>query len=272
MEPNIESYLCDLCHQEFPTERIRNQHRGTAHPVDYGRSGLLTDEQASAIRELMPFGPPDEGLVRAVAERLGINRQTVFNIAAGFSYARIKACPAGHTLRLALNEKNAVRQRIRSKVKPAVRKEIGDRQHWRCVYCDRDISKRASVDHIVPIDQGGTSDPENLQLTCLRCNQSKGTLSDAEYRVKLTNIQVALARRDERAQVAGWSSYAAEREFYDCPWHHYGCPPGCPGCEMCEHEAGLPDNVICPGGEFAIMRCKDPQCRATCKLAAEVTP
>ena len=127
-----------------------------------------------------------------------------------------------------------------------MRKELGERQGWRCVYRHRDISKRASVDHIVPIHQGGTSDPGNLQLTCLRCNQSKGALSDAEYRVKLANIQAALAYREARAQSMGWSSYEAHQGSMDCPCHSYGCPQGCPGCEMCEHPEGHPDRVICP--------------------------
>ena len=64
MEPHVHAWTCDLCDQDFPTERIRNQHRGANHPVDYGRSGLLTEEQAAAIRDVVPFGPPDEGVPR----------------------------------------------------------------------------------------------------------------------------------------------------------------------------------------------------------------
>lgn len=31
-----------------------------------------------------------------------------------------------------------------------------------------------SVDHIVPLSAGGTNDPSNLQILCIRCNSTKG--------------------------------------------------------------------------------------------------
>ena len=53
-----------------------------------------------------------------------------------------------------------------------------------CAICGRPIDKTlrfpdpmsASVDHIIPISKGGhPSDPQNLQLTHLICNQMKST-------------------------------------------------------------------------------------------------
>ncbi len=46
-----------------------------------------------------------------------------------------------------------------------------------CEYCGRPIAGRAHVDHVIPLSQGGTSDPANLAVVCAECNLSKGTAS-----------------------------------------------------------------------------------------------
>jgi len=35
--------------------------------------------------------------------------------------------------------------------------------------------KRFEIDHIIPLDKGGNNKLDNLQLTCMHCNRSKGT-------------------------------------------------------------------------------------------------
>ena len=46
-------------------------------------------------------------------------------------------------------------------------------QKGRCAGCRRKLAS-FEVDHIVPVIQGGHSDPSNLQLLCRPCNRSKG--------------------------------------------------------------------------------------------------
>lgn len=46
-----------------------------------------------------------------------------------------------------------------------------------CEYCGRSVAGCAHVDHIVPLSQGGTSDPGNLAVVCAECNLSKATSS-----------------------------------------------------------------------------------------------
>ena len=57
-----------------------------------------------------------------------------------------------------------------------VRQALGDAQGWLCAYCGRDISGKGQTQlhHIVPVSQGGTSEFENLQLVCRRCDVPKG--------------------------------------------------------------------------------------------------
>lgn len=53
------------------------------------------------------------------------------------------------------------------------------RDHGRCVFCMRDLSaliatdRRLHLDHIVPLNRGGTNDPSNFQLLCEACNLQK---------------------------------------------------------------------------------------------------
>lgn len=56
-----------------------------------------------------------------------------------------------------------------------------NRYGGRCCICGRVVAldkpmqapDRATIDHIIPLSKGGTSDPENLQLACFPCNDVK---------------------------------------------------------------------------------------------------
>lgn len=51
------------------------------------------------------------------------------------------------------------------------------RDGFRCVYCERDLSaapaREVSLDHVTPQCQGGTHEPGNLVLSCVRCNSRR---------------------------------------------------------------------------------------------------
>ena len=53
------------------------------------------------------------------------------------------------------------------------RRAVFERDSYRCVACDG--FKRLSVDHIIPVSQGGSNDNDNLQTLCGPCNSAKGT-------------------------------------------------------------------------------------------------
>lgn len=54
-----------------------------------------------------------------------------------------------------------------------------------CNTCGKKLTyyrkKRYHVDHIIPLAKGGSNWPDNLQLLCPACNQSKGTKNPVEW-------------------------------------------------------------------------------------------
>jgi 5-methylcytosine-specific restriction endonuclease McrA len=46
-------------------------------------------------------------------------------------------------------------------------------QEGRCAYCDTDLSTGYHVDHFNPLSKGGTNWPDNLRLSCPKCNLRK---------------------------------------------------------------------------------------------------
>lgn len=59
-----------------------------------------------------------------------------------------------------------------------LRREIIERADHRCEYCllPSDVSFFAhEVDHVIAEKHGGMTEPDNLALSCWRCNRHKGT-------------------------------------------------------------------------------------------------
>lgn len=66
--------------------------------------------------------------------------------------------------------------RLRSPIHPKVRAEVLLNAHGACAMCGRTIGRdgvRLEVDHIVPVEWGGTSDIWNLQALCSEDNAAK---------------------------------------------------------------------------------------------------
>lgn len=52
----------------------------------------------------------------------------------------------------------------------------------RCFYCNQKLnSKNRTLDHRIPIHFGGITLPINLEVSCKRCNQEKGSLTTKQY-------------------------------------------------------------------------------------------
>lgn len=66
-------------------------------------------------------------------------------------------------------------------------------QNGFCVTCRVDLSLGFHVDHIHPVSRGGSNGPENLQLLCSSCNQSKRDLTMDEWRASGLGVWGKLA-------------------------------------------------------------------------------
>lgn len=165
------------------------------------RSGLLEDSLVVEIRAQLPYGPISCTEAELFAEKFNVNPITIIMIATGQSYHRPSACPDGHPLKLAINAENAAKQRLRYQAQKH-RKAVGEAQGWKCKYCGHDISgKEAShLDHIVPVAKGGTSDRDNLQLLCRRCNIRKSAHQPDEELYAYMDRKVARDRLIEQCE------------------------------------------------------------------------
>ena len=59
-------------------------------------------------------------------------------------------------------------------INAALRHEVFVRDGYRCLECgasNQDTS--LEVDHIIPVNQGGTDELNNLQTLCMQCNRAK---------------------------------------------------------------------------------------------------
>lgn len=54
-------------------------------------------------------------------------------------------------------------------------------QEGKCYYCGVVVGDTYHVDHIVPLSRGGTDNPDNLVISCPRCNQRKNNRTPDEW-------------------------------------------------------------------------------------------
>jgi hypothetical protein len=71
-----------------------------------------------------------------------------------------------------------------------LRQLVRERAQEHCEYCKAPaaILVDMEVDHIRPLDAGGTTDADNLCLACSRCNNSKKTFQTAVDPISLLEV------------------------------------------------------------------------------------
>ncbi len=64
----------------------------------------------------------------------------------------------------------------RALMTPELREEIAERDNYTCQICGRYMPDGfgLQIDHIIPVSKGGKTVRSNLQVLCMKCNQSKG--------------------------------------------------------------------------------------------------
>lgn len=65
-----------------------------------------------------------------------------------------------------------------------LRQTVLERDNYTCVYCGR-RGGRLSLDHLLPVSRGGTSELSNLVAACVACNSAKGTRTPQEWLASL---------------------------------------------------------------------------------------
>ncbi len=118
-----------------------------------------------------------------MAEELGLRPVTVIAVCyflnKGWSPARAARSldiPLGVSERIAEAGKPFLR---RSTGGPSKRDFLSERDGEKCHYCG--TKHYLTIDHIVPICQGGDNDILNLGLACRNCNASKGGRTPEEW-------------------------------------------------------------------------------------------
>ncbi len=54
-------------------------------------------------------------------------------------------------------------------------------QKGKCACCRVRLGKKFHADHIIPLSKGGSNDRKNIQITCRKCNLSKGPKHPLEF-------------------------------------------------------------------------------------------
>jgi 5-methylcytosine-specific restriction endonuclease McrA len=83
--------------------------------------------------------------------------------------------------RLIHSKCKSLRQRCGGIVRVRDVRKIFDSQNLLCKICLSPLEKQWHLDHIVPLNAGGKSNPSNLQILCAPCNLGKGTLLESQY-------------------------------------------------------------------------------------------
>lgn len=68
----------------------------------------------------------------------------------------------------------------RPAISPDVRLFVMQRDGYQCIYCGEDEGP-FHCDHVIPVAQGGATDPENLACACIPCNLSKGAKTPEQW-------------------------------------------------------------------------------------------
>ena len=74
----------------------------------------------------------------------------------------------------------------KKRISTFIRRHVIERDGYHCVYCDEDLTNgEIHLDHVIPEAKGGPTTIDNLQVTCRKCNISKGVLTESEFVSKL---------------------------------------------------------------------------------------
>jgi hypothetical protein len=64
----------------------------------------------------------------------------------------------------------SIGKKVKRAVSPLMKKKIGARQMWKCNKCRAMLDETYEVNHIIPLEQGGSNREDNLEALCRTCH------------------------------------------------------------------------------------------------------
>lgn len=73
------------------------------------------------------------------------------------------------------------RRKMHDRIVVLLRPDILTRDNYRCVYCGNGAFEHLTIDHKTPITRGGVSSMANCVAACVKCNDTKADMTEAEF-------------------------------------------------------------------------------------------
>ena len=108
----------------------------------------------------------------------------------------------------------------------ALRAHVRARAEGRCEYChlpEEIVPHGLWIDHIIPIAKGGTNEHSNLCVSCVSCNQTKGTGTQALDPATQKEITLFNPRKDIWKDHFKWSPDRTQIEGLTSNWTSDNC-------------------------------------------------
>jgi len=95
----------------------------------------------------------------------------------------------------------------RRKIATDIRARVAELAGQRCSYCQSPglIGIPMVIDHIIPLSAGGTSEIDNLCLSCYRCNEFKGDKQQSLNPLTHTVVTLFRPRQQHWSDHFAWS-------------------------------------------------------------------
>ena len=97
----------------------------------------------------------------------------------------------------------------RRKISPEIQRLVRQRANHLCEYChtaERWQYVRFTIDHVIPLSQGGSDDLDNLALACFHCNRRKADKLTALDPDSGAEVALFNPRRDDWREHFIWSA------------------------------------------------------------------
>ncbi|MGE3279591.1 MAG: HNH endonuclease [Alphaproteobacteria bacterium] len=67
--------------------------------------------------------------------------------------------------------------------------KIYERDNYQCAYCGKQLTRfSATLDHVIPVSEGGDNSAENLKTACLQCNSRKTARPLGDFLIESTTF------------------------------------------------------------------------------------